>query len=83
MTTAAGVSRVETLEQAFDVLRKTYGMNYSKLTQVGSSDEYRFECSIPHRTTANSGQMYDGRGPTALAAVRVVLDKVAQEQGSN
>jgi hypothetical protein len=83
VTPAGGVPRVETLEQAFDVLKKTYGMSWSKLTQVSNSDEYQFECSIPHRTAANMSQYYDGRGTGALGAVRNVLDKVAQEHAGN
>jgi hypothetical protein len=83
VTPAGGVPRVETLEQAFDVLKKTYGMSWSKLTQVSNSDEYQFECAIPHRTAANMSQYYDGHGTGALGAVRNVLDKVIQEQGGN
>jgi hypothetical protein len=83
VTPAGGVQRAETLEQAFDVLKKTYGMSWSKLTQLGNSDEYQFECSIPNRTAANMSQYYDGRGAGALAAVRNVLEKVMQEQGGN
>jgi hypothetical protein len=80
---AGGVQRAETLEQAFELLKKNYGMNWSKLTQLGNSDQYQFECSIPHRTAANMSQYYDGRGVGALGAVRNVLDKVMQEQGGN
>jgi hypothetical protein len=79
VTQAGGVQRVETLEQAFAVL-KGYGMDWFQSKQVGQNGaECVFECTRPG-DKPNTCDHYTGRGVDQLAAMRAVIDEMVRKQ---
>ena len=72
-----GGTRADTLDQALDQL-KSQRVTWQQL-QTLDQGGWRFRCAIPNPAKPDSDINYDASGPTALEAVRKVLDQMALE----
>jgi hypothetical protein len=72
---------VDTYGQLHEQLRQR-GVTWWRLERVGDTDDYKFECSVPHRDNPNIRRVYEAqaKGGFGVEAIRAVLQQIDRER---